>query len=412
MNTKMNSDFIEDEFLRNFLNENDLKNFTNKIKNLEEQTALVKPELTGKEKKQIKFKFEDDSLTSFQIDLLITFAEDKLPTAKFLEFLKQLVNDKIKAGKYAAASINIEKIIATCEKHNNFTNFLAEAYYLMGEIYSRQALWRLSFESIKRAKEIYSSIKDNIGLAKCENLIGTIYGDKGELVNAVAHFESALSYLQELDNSELRGSIQLNLGIIHNIQNEYDLAILAYRRGLIDFKDSTNQKRVAEIYHNLGLLYIKKKDWELAIKQFDTAINLSIQLRYSALLGMSYLQKAFIYTQTNDIKTAEAFADKALSICTKVDDKLSVADIYKVKGIIRRNLKDYKVAEDFLITSSKLNEQLGNKLNEAETKVELGILYKQMKRQNESKACFTEALNYFETIKAADEIKTIENYLS
>ena len=86
----------------------------------------------------------------------------------------------------------------TYEKENKreYLTINAHAYLALGELYSRQAQWSLSFYNIKKSKTLFEKQNDFNGAAKCENLLGTIYGDLGYLKNARAHFEKGLSLIQ------------------------------------------------------------------------------------------------------------------------------------------------------------------------------------------------------------------------
>ncbi len=93
----------------------------------------------------------------------------------------------------------------------------------MGELYSRQAQWSLSFYNIKKSKALFEKQNDFSGIAKCENLLGTIYGDLGDLKKAKTHFEKGLSLIEGKKDIALTGKIEINLGIVNNIQSNYDL---------------------------------------------------------------------------------------------------------------------------------------------------------------------------------------------
>ena len=72
---------------------------------------------------------------------------------------------------------------------------------------------------------------------------------------------------------------------------------------------------------------------------------------------------------------------------------------------------DFETAENYLLTSLRLNSDLGNQLNHAETSFELGTLYKLMNDNEKKKKYFSDALEYYKRINAAEEIKDIERLL-
>lgn len=385
-------------------------------KQIEELFEQLNLSRTGTESEIQPENFPDISLstsaiTKAQIDLLITYASSRLKEDNFLALLLLLSNASLTLGDFTT-SVNICDKLITHSINNPLLNHIsANAYLIKGEIFSRQANWEMSFSNIEEARNIFTSINDNTGIAKCENLSGTIYGDLGDLTNAVEHFESALSIVNEQDNYAFTGKIEINLGIVNTIQGKYDMAVSYFRRAMINFEKISELKRISEIHHNLGMVYTKKNDFKSALKSFDESIILSVKLGYLQTCGLAYLSKAYVYSQMKDFRLSLAFADKAMEIAYKLDDKLTIAEVYKIKGIIQRGSGNLNASENLLLTSLRINQETGNKLNEAETYHELGLLYKEMNDQMKSKEYLDKALDYFRKINAEPEIKKLESVL-
>ena len=119
--------------------------------------------------------------TKIQIDRLVTFAESKLSSEAFIDLLLYLGQSTITSGEFSAAIEIHEKIISLTKEIPAMHNVTANAYLFLGEVYSRQAEWKLSFNSLDTAVKLFSENKDSKGSARCENLYGTIYGDKGKI---------------------------------------------------------------------------------------------------------------------------------------------------------------------------------------------------------------------------------------
>ncbi len=369
------------------------------------------PTYSDENKEQLNTDFNSYYKKVSKIDFLITYTEDKLDKENLIKLLLEIGENIITQGEMPAAVFIFEKIINQCDNHSEFTNQKAAASFFLAEIFSRQSLWHLSFDYLAAAENIFKSINDTKGFARCQNLRGTIYGECGKLNEAKFHFEKALSVLESDTSQDLVGMIEINLGIINNIQGNLDNALLYYKRALIVFVQLKDLKRISEIKHNLGMLYTKKTDYTSALSQFDESIKTSRGINYLPILGISYLSKAFVYAQLADYELAEAFSNKALEICTKVNDRLSVADIYKIKGIIQRKLKNFSESEKYLQTSLRINRELENKLNQAETSMELGLLYKETDKDEESRLLLKAALEYFENINAKKEVEEIQEHL-
>jgi len=365
----------------------------------------------NKSDETLDVSFPSGVITKSQIDLLVTFASTRISEDNFLVLLLLLSNVTLTYGDFNT-SINLcDKLISLSSDNPLLSDIAANAYLVKGEIFSRQANWELSFSEINRARNLFLAINDNSGIAKCENLLGTIYGDLGDLTNAMEHFESALSLINDQINYSFSGKIEVNLGIVNTIQGKYDGAISYFRRALINFEKISELKRVSEIHHNVGMVYSKKNEFSSALNSFDECIKLAVKLGYLQTCGLAYLSKAFVYSQLKDFKLSLAFADKAMEIAYKLDDKLTIAEVYKIKGIIQRESGNLPASENLLLTSLRLNQESGNQLNEAETYHELGLLYKEMDLVDKSKKYLDKALQYFRKINAEPEINKLESLL-
>ena len=379
------------------------------------KNGFPKPdELTLKpsDRKQIDVDLSGSYLKEFQFQIIVTLAQLKLSKIRYIEFLLAFGDYAISIGEYEFAIETHKKILDRSKSDINLKNLAANASYSIGEIYSREAKWIECFEYTKKAFNLFKQQHDIKGCARCENLLGTVYGERGDLKEAAAHFEESLRYLDEKNDAVLMGKIEINLGIINNIYSNYEQALFYYNRALINFQKLNDHHKLAQIRHNIGITYVKKKEYSNALKELDKSIAVSLNDSIYSILGISYITKAFIYAQMEDIKLSKAFADKAMEICYKTNDKLSVAEIYKVEGIISRVRKNYTAAEDYLNTSLRINKEYKNFLNSAETSLELGILYKDWNKPDMAKESFDDALRYFKKIKAVHEIENIEKHLA
>jgi tetratricopeptide (TPR) repeat protein len=385
------------EILPDYFNENQIKELKSLYRSsLAEQSKFeVKPDASKE-----KFKIADGIKYRSQVDLLVTFSSNKLSKEKFLSLLLYLSQVSITNGEFATAIEINEKIITSTSTEKDFINLSADAHLMIGEIYSRQAIWQNSFQYIGKARELFESVNDAKGIAKCENLLGTIYGDLGDVKNAIENFELALGKSQNDVNYTEKAKIEINLGIVNNIKGLYDEALTYFKRALINYEKVGDKKRIAEIHQNIGMVYTKKGDYTTSLKEFDESFAFAIETNYLQIIGFVYLSKAFVYSQLKDYEFASAFADKAMEIA------------YKLNDIIQRNTKNYPLAENYLQTSLRLNIETGNQLNQAETYQELGLLYKDMGKGEESEKNLNLALEYFKKINAEPDIRALEKLIT
>ena len=373
---------------------------------------ILVPHFSIDEIDQIKKIFSETDerqlVSRAQIDLLITYAENKLSQNKLIQFLITLGEAVKSNGEYDIAISIFDSLLKTTGNDRNLSNIKINCYLALADIYEKQAYWKESLALVKKARNAFSLKKDDRGLAVCENFMGTIYGERGDIKKAKDHFEMSLSLLNPAKDKSLFGMLEINLGIINNIQGNYDEAFTCFRRALVIFEQTHDLNRIAELRQNIGMLFTQKGDYNSALSEFDKSIALSTELGYISKLGIAYLSKAFILTQLKDYPLASVFANRALEICSKLNDRLSMADIYKIQGIIERNQSNYKLSENYFLTSLRINEELSNGLNRAETLFELGKLYVAMNQKNMGLEVLKSSLEYFRNINSSGMVRKLK----
>ena len=406
-NTPVNTHPIVEEALKNFFDKSATKEFFNKL-----SVDTVHKDSAKDSSKDRIVDISTSSQTRFQIDQLITFAESKMDEEKYIQFLIHIGQHTIIAGENPIALEIHEKLIRLCNDKTEMADIRANAFLAIGEIYSRQAQWELSIIYLDKSVKIFREENDTKGNIHCQNILGTIHGDQGNLNKAKEHFENALTALQEVDDISLIGTIEINLGIINNMQGNYNEALSYLKRALLNFEKVSDIRRIAEIKQNLGMVYTKKKEYSAAINEFNESIELSIRSSYLQNLGIAYINKAFVYLQQGDFDFAGAFTNKSMEIANKINDKLSIAEVYKIKGIISRQKNNIDSAENSLLTAYRLNKDLNNQLNLAEVACELGILFKKKGEPAKANKYLDEALGYFKKIDSKADISYLEKLIA
>jgi adenylate cyclase len=343
-----------------------------------------------------------------RVDRIITFSEKRLKPEKFCKFLNELAYICLSEGKLDLAS----EIFRKSKKLTNDDYTKAESLLGLADIFSRRAKWIRSLETIKNARSIYKLLVDDRGLARCENILGTIYGELGDIIKAKKHFLTGLSLINRDENLELAANLYTNLGIVYNIQGYNSDAINNLNKALTIYNKVGNVKSASEVDLNLGIVNLDYGNFPAALTSLDRAIETAKNNQFISTLSLSYHVKSQVLVKLHDFYYASEFANKALEMSHNLDDRLMVADIYKVKGIIERNLGNYNVSETYLLNSLRINESTNNQLNVAETSFELGLLYEKMNESPLKNSYLRKSKEYYSNIESPVNVKRIESILA
>jgi tetratricopeptide (TPR) repeat protein len=395
-----------DILLKQYLAEEDLNQINLKISPQKEDKNNVSEKINDFYRNQLDINI-DSFEERIKIDRTITFSEKQLIPDEFCEFMLDLGKLCISSGKLNFANEIFKKTI----KSTDNTLYKAESLLELADVFSRRADWSGCLRKVGESEKMYKEIKDSPGLVKCYNLRAVVYGEQGDIDKAKTYFQKSLSLINKDSDLELAANLSTNLGIIENIQENKDDAIMHLKNALIFYRKLGNQKRMAEVNYNIGLTYSGSGEYESAIDAFDEGIEIAKNGRFISILCLIYLAKSQTLIEKDDINSAAVFVDKAFEFSHEVDDKLTSADIYKVKGTIERRLKNFKLAESFLLNSLRINTSLNNEMNIAETSLELAALYNETDNPESKEAYLKSALNYYKQIDASQKVKKIEAQL-
>ena len=387
------------KILLNFLSQSDTDEFIKAIQIQANSFSELNEKITDLDKEQVNLNFTEGISERVIVDKVITLAGRLLLKEKYLNLLLELAQIMIKIGNQSYALEILTDMKNVIGGKDEYRVQQGEANLLVSKIYWSQAQWSDCDFYLTEAYNNFKSAEFDKGYSKCENMLGTLYGEKGEFKKALTHFEAALDYLKESDDISTQAMILTNLGIIYTIYGDFEKAIWIYKDAIEKFQKLNDKSRMARVYHNIGMLYTRMKEYYLALENFNNSITLSIENQYLSNCAVSYVGKAYIYTKLKNLPLADAFTDKAMEFACKLNDTLSIADIYRIKGIIQSNLNNFDLSEEFFENSIRLNDDFDSKFNKAESSRELGELLNQKNRKDEAEVLLKSAEQVFKDMK-------------
>ncbi len=336
------------------------------------------------DKLQVEYELPQSINYRLLIDKVITYSEKILAKEQYYKLILDLAQLMLFVGENSFALEISENLYFKLNSSDEYTLLCAESSLMVSKVYWAQALWDESNYFITEAMQMFLSVSSKQGLAKCENMLGTLYGEKGKFEKAKIHFENALIFLRDAEDLHTSAMILTNLGIISTMQGDFEKAIWNYKNAVKKFEEVKDTRRLSRTYHNVGMLLTQMKNYDAALEEFNKCITLSLTNNYLSNCAIAYIGKAFIYTQLKNSPLADAYANKAMEIACKINDTLSIADIYKIKGMIQNDMDNFELSEELFENSIRLNRDIENELNEAESSNEMGKLLEKNKKKEEA----------------------------
>jgi len=393
-------------FLKAYLEDDSFDHLKERLDLPEKRADRISEKINDFYKEQLQID-DNHSKDRIKVDRIITFSEKNLSPEKFCKLLIEIGRICVSESKLDLAN----EIFRKANKLSNNDLTKAESLLGLADVFARKAQWSKSFEAIKDAKKLFKTNNEFKGVAKCENLLGSLYGELGDIAKAKKHLQTSLSLIDRDEDLELAANLYTNLGIVYHTQEFNNDSINYLNRALSIYTKLGNNKCASEVSLNIGLVHYEATNYEAAMVALDSAIEGAKTGGFLSVLCLTYLAKAQILIMLNNFYYASEFVDKALELSHNLDDKLTLADLYKIKGIIEKRLGNFESSETYLLNSLRINQSLNNEMNIAETSLELGLLYEKMNDSHSKNSYLEKSHKYFKNIEAQTKVRSIEEML-
>ncbi len=232
--------------------------------------------------------------------------------------------------------------------------------------------------------------------------------------DAVAHARE--NFLRALDlgghSRELRARVEQNLGILANIQGDFDEALARYGRSLEAYRASHDEHGCAIAYHNLGMASVDRQEFDDAERYFRQSREIAERTGDAYLGGLCVANHAKVHLARGRYEDARRNAEDALAVFDRVGVGSAKADAYRVLGMVYRETGRPALAEARFRSAIELAVTASAALNEAEASRELAILYQATGRNREALTLLNAAHRLFGRLDARVELVHVDGKMA
>ncbi len=272
----------------------------------------------------------------------------------------------------------------------------SESLWLTGVSYVRKDNEK-AFEYYQKALEIANEINYSVGVIKCLNAIGNIYGYKGENIKAIEYCQKAYIKAEEVNNKLEMAKCLRNISQFNSQLGNYEVAINGYTKALVYLKELNEKYLIAGCLHNMGTIFSGQGNYPLAFEHYQDALKIAIELNEKQGVFFGYASIGNIYYNQSDYAKALDFAKKSLKIAEEIKEKQLIAVANRsIGGIYKKtnNLLALKYFQNALRLSAELNQVPFT----IETLIYVGEFYFQNQDNENARKYFQDALSKSEEI--------------
>ncbi len=267
-------------------------------------------------------------------------------------------------------------------------------------------------EYLNKAMMLAQKIYYKKGLAITYTYFGYFADDKGNYLNALKTFLTALKIYEAIGDKKGIADSYGNIGNIYYSQGNYPEALKNYSAALKINEVIGDKKEISKSYNNIGVIYGNQGNLPEALKNIFTALKIKEEIGDKLGIANLYINIGMIYFEHGNYPEALKNYFSSLKIYEKIGDKLGISDSYNNIGIIYSNQENYPDALENHFASLKIRKEIGDKSGIADSYNNIGNIYAkqaELLRSPDSmvyqKQLFTEALKHqFASLKIKEEI--------
>jgi putative nucleotidyltransferase with HDIG domain len=314
-----------------------------------------------------------------------------------------------RSARIPEAIASYEAAIAAAEPAGEYV-VLAEALRRLAIVRHRRGDSADARGLCRRSHAVALQAGNTVLAGEALNTLGGIDLETDAIADARENFLRALELGGQ--SRELRARVEQNLGILANIQGDFDEAVARYGRSLEAYRASNDEHGCAIAYHNLGMASADLQQFDEAERYFRQSYEIAERAGDVHLQGLCLVNHADVHLVRERYEDARRNAEVALVTFDRLDALSDKANAYRVLGMVFRETGRPALAEARLRSAIELAVSAGAVLNEAEASRELALLHQAMGRNQEALSLLNAAHRLFGRLDARRELVHVDGKMA
>ncbi len=343
---------------------------------------------------QLKLHLPQDSRASYQaaLQLLRGQPEARLLVDSHYGLGETYLADRAKKQSQAHVALALAR-----SRQINYPAGEAQALLTMSEWQSetKQAQAR---DTAQTALEIWQSLGDKDGQARCQEHIGQYYMAMSELADSSAHYNEALQLWRELNDISGQSRIIIAFGFIEFRKGAWQNVVDYLRQAEAMIDPPAEPLQMAQIYSALGSTFSESGLAQPAIVNHQKAIEFARQGQSQvaevestwALGDAEFLDRNYSQATTR-LQTALAQAEA-------IDDPINVATCHELLGKVYLAQPDLPAALEHLQRAHDIYRRSDNPRETARTLALLGQVYQRQGNTVQAEKRYRQAEETFRSL--------------
>jgi len=158
----------------------------------------------------------------------------------------------------------------------------------LAEIERKHGRFDAATDLLRRARDGFTSVGDESGLARVAHLRGTLAAQKGDLVEARRHYEASREVRELIDDRAGLASILSNLGVVAEYEGDFDESRRHHERALELRRAIDDRWAIAVSYTNLGMIAVHEERFDDARELFEDSMRLNAEVGDTWMVAIAH----------------------------------------------------------------------------------------------------------------------------
>ena len=226
------------------------------------------------------------------------------------------------------------------------TKAFATTHLLIAESEMDRGLWRMAFESLKRALKTAEVLGDTRLKAYCYRGLAFISGTISDHDKVIMYGTKAIEEARRMKDAYLEGKTLIDVANSFNqLRSDRESALKLYSEALRVLDPQRHADQVARAYNNIGDVFTKQGDYRKAITYFQKCLEIVDRTADLDMKGYGFTNIGSCLIKLGQVEDARVYIDEGLRIFEKVDNRYMLSMIRLELAMLSRSTGDMEMAE-------------------------------------------------------------------
>jgi tetratricopeptide (TPR) repeat protein/DNA-binding CsgD family transcriptional regulator len=267
------------------------------------------------------------------IDSSLLYARDASALAKRISFAKGeynalecLLQVYTQSGDLHKRLLMNNELVAVAEALNNKL-LLAKAKAKLGKTYGYLHMEAKAFNELSQASKIFHELGDHKNRAASAIGIGNIFLEINDFSAARKYYGRAMEWAEQ--DPTLLNVININLGEVHQKENNHDEAFYYFNKALPYFESISNQNVIAYILMMKGKSFAETGNVEKAAAAFQESLSLNEKTNNRNNAGAVLNEMGYLSLKNQEYPNAVDYFNRALALIEKGGNYQQLEKLYE-----------------------------------------------------------------------------------